>query len=113
MPTAFLILMEASKSAREDLKAIMAKMKAINAAKKCKTAECASGLVPTADYDKATLDSVKERMKGKLDSLSEMGEMESLRLQMAMDRMSKMMSALSNIMKKLSDTSSNITQNLK
>jgi hypothetical protein len=48
-----------------------------------------------------------------LDSMSEIGETESLRLQMAMDRMSKMMSALSNLMKKISDTSSAIVQNLK
>ena len=45
--------------------------------------------------------------------MSEMGEMESLRLQMAMDRMSKMMSTLSNLLKKISDTSTSITQNLK
>lgn len=49
----------------------------------------------------------------RLDSLSEMGEMESLRLQMAMDRQSKMMSTLSNILKKISDTAQSITQNLK
>jgi hypothetical protein len=48
-----------------------------------------------------------------LDSMSEMGEMESLRLQMAMDRMSKMMSTLSNLLKKASETSTAITQNLK
>jgi hypothetical protein len=53
------------------------------------------------------------RMKHDLDSLSEMGEMESLRLQMAMDRMSKMMSTLSNLLKKISDTAAGITQNLK
>ena len=47
------------------------------------------------------------------DSLSEMGEMESLRLQMAMDRRAKLLSTLSNIMKKLSDTRASITQNLK
>jgi len=33
-----------------------------------------------------------------------MGETESLRLQMAMDRLSKMMSTLSNLLKKMSDT---------
>jgi hypothetical protein len=48
-----------------------------------------------------------------LDSMSEMGEMESLRLQMAMDRMSKLMTMLSNLLKKASDTSQTITQNLK
>jgi hypothetical protein len=49
----------------------------------------------------------------KLDSLSEMGEMESLRLQMAMDRMSKTMSTVSNLLKKASETANSITQNLK
>lgn len=47
------------------------------------------------------------------DSLSEMGEMTSLRLQMAMDRRSKFMEALSNLMKKSSDTAETITSNLK
>ena len=42
---------------------------------------------------------VRERLEGDLDSLSEMGEMESLRLQMAMDRLSKLMSTLSNLLK--------------
>lgn len=48
-----------------------------------------------------------------LDALSEMSSMESLRLQMAMDRMSKMMSTLGNLLKKISDTANSITQNLK
>ena len=52
-------------------------------------------------------------MKNDLDSMSEMGEMESLRLQMAMDRLSKMMLTLSNLLKKISDTASQITANLK
>jgi len=54
-----------------------------------------------------------DSIKNDLDSLSEMGEMESLRLQMAMDRMSKMMTMLSNLLKKASDSASTITQNLK
>ena len=62
---------------------------------------------------KSELDRVMDELKHDLDSMSEMGEMESLRLQMAMDRMSKMMSALSNILKKISCTTSQITQNLK
>ena len=52
-------------------------------------------------------------LQGIPDSMSEMGEMESLRLQMAMDRMSKLMETLSNILKKMSETASEITQNLK
>lgn len=56
---------------------------------------------------------VVDLVKSKLDSLSEMGETESLRLQMAMDRMSKMMSTLSHLLKIISDTAQGITQNLK
>ena len=62
---------------------------------------------------KAEMDAMKEKLKNDLDSMSEMGEMESLRLQMAMDRMSKMMSTLSNLLKKISKTTDDIIQNLK
>lgn len=62
---------------------------------------------------KANLASHAEGTKKGRDSLSEMGEMESLRLQMALDRQSKMMSTLSNLLKKISDTSNRITQNIK
>ena len=62
---------------------------------------------------KADIDALLDTMKNDLDSMSEMGEMESLRLQMVMDRMSKMTSTLSNILKKISDTASAITQNIK
>jgi hypothetical protein len=50
---------------------------------------------------------------GRLDRLGDMGELEQLRLQMAMDRRSKFISTLSNLMKKLSDTSAAIVQNMK
>lgn len=109
----FLVLMEASKSAREDLKQMMATTKAIRAAKGCKTKECLAAMKPTSEFDKATLDAVLDRTKGKLDSLSEMDEMESVRLQMAMDRLSKMTSTLSNILKTMHDTAKGILQNLK
>lgn len=67
----------------------------------------------TANLSAAQIQSSIDQVKTDLDSMSEMGEMESLRLQMAMDRMSKMMSTLSNILKKISETSQSITQNLK
>ena len=148
---AFLVLMEAHKSAQEDLKAIMAKVKAINKQKQSlrdmqsklqrqdaknvvhldsitllsmKTSAIQKGqnpenvkLVRSAtsreEPTKAQIDAMKDKLKKDLDSMSEMGEMESLRLQMAMDRMSKMMSTISNLLKKISDTANTITQNLK
>jgi putative addiction module CopG family antidote len=161
---AFLVLMEAAKSAQEDVRAIMASVKAINAAKRAlrellgkvnrdaaanasKRAsdgplDFSKGLGSEAAYHKVPfpvadaqvkggvsfavtdlwpgtitkkeeIDALVDQMKYDLDSMSEMGETESLRLQMAMDRMSKMMSTLSNALKKISDTSSAIVQNLK
>lgn len=59
------------------------------------------------------LESIKDDLCDKLDSLSELGEMESLRIQMYMDRYSKLMTTLSNIMKKMSETSQSIIQNMK
>jgi len=166
MAMAFIVMMEAAKSAREDLKAIMDQMKALNAAKRAMreaidkvrrdvaaNAACEPGpekraldftrglgsewayhrlRLPVLDPDAAggvrmeptdlhrgkiecveTLQAIVDNLKGKLDSLSEMGEMESLRLQMAMDRLSKMMSTLSNLLKKSSETAASIVQNLK
>ena len=160
---AFTVLMESVKSAREDLKDIMAGVKAINAAKAAlreklqavrrdlaanstlrdgETLDLSRGLgserayhqvmLPTLDPDgpggvrmvktdlhpgrivrPRDLHIALETVTTHLDDLSEMGEMESLRLQMAMDRMSKLMSTLSNLLKKMSETSSSIVQNIK
>ena len=124
MAVAFLVMMEASKSAQEDLRAIMEQLKAISAQKKKVGAALElrpdRGLDPmsvssliSAVTTKAEISNVVDQIKHDVDSMSEMGEMESLRLQMAMDRMSKMMSTLSNLLKKISCTASQITQNMK
>lgn len=59
------------------------------------------------------LKSIQDDLKGRLDSMNEMSEMTSMRLQMAMDRRSKFVEALSNIMKKIDSTQETIVQNLK
>jgi hypothetical protein len=46
-------------------------------------------------------------------SMSQMGDAQSMRLQMSMDRRSKAITALSNMMKKISETSDSIVGNLK
>jgi len=56
---------------------------------------------------------VVDDLGDQIDSMNEVSEMTSLRLQMAMDRMSKLMQTLSNIEKKESDTDSAVIQNLK
>jgi hypothetical protein len=45
--------------------------------------------------------------------MGDMSEMQSMRLQMAMDNRSKFVESLSNIMKEMSNTASQITKNLK
>jgi hypothetical protein len=61
----------------------------------------------------AEIKQVQDSLKLKLDDMNEMSEMTSLRLQMMMDRRSKSMSTLSNIMKKISETQDSIIQNMK
>ena len=117
----FIVMMNAAKDADDDLAEIMARTKAINQAKQCvrdfkKRSEldhCLRAIQPTPPLSAAALDALIDSIKNKLDSLSEMGETESLRLQMAMDRLSKMMSTLSNILKKISDTDSGVVANMK
>jgi seryl-tRNA synthetase len=78
-----------------------------------RTARAPGGQAVTLRTTAAELDQAIDEVKAELGSLSELGETESLRLQMAMDRMSKLMSTLSNILKKASQTSGEITQNIK
>ncbi|WP_437280524.1 hypothetical protein WME90_08155 [Sorangium sp. So ce375] len=96
----------AATAAPEGLTPAQKKAFAAEMTKLAEDAEAAHAVVKKID---ASLDQVK----ADLDAMSEMGEMESLRLQMAMDRLSKMMSTLSNLLKKISDTANQITQNLK
>lgn len=149
---AFIVLMEAMKSMDEDLKAIMAEVKAMTAAKRklreligkvhrdvaanatrragealdfsrgmgserayrrcpmpVPDAEASGGVrLVTVDLSGARIDTVEhlhavhEDLKGRLDGMTETSEMESLRLQMHMDRRSKLMSTLSDILKRMS-----------
>src|SRR6478672_7904440 len=111
MAVAFLVMI------MEQVKAISAQKKKVGAALELRPDR---GLDPmsvssliSAVTTKAEISNVVDQIKHDVDSMSEMGEMESLRLQMAMDRMSKMMSTLSNLLKKISCTASQITQNMK
>ncbi len=158
---ALIVMMEAAKSAAEDLKEIMKEIQAKNTAKqklrelhrmvKCDIASSTGQmrlvfgkngmgservyhhvLIPVEDpcsesgiklietdlhnghiTDVSMLESIRDDLRDRLDNLSEMSEMDSLRLQMTMDRRSKFMQTLSNLLKKISETSQSITQNLK
>ena len=68
---------------------------------------------PTPGNPWLSTDAAKDTTKNKLDSLSELGETESLRLQTAMDRLSKLMQTLSNVLTKITNTASGIASNIK
>ena len=59
------------------------------------------------------LKSLLDNIKGNLDGMNEMSEATSLRLQMTMDRRSKIIQTLSNIMKKIGTTQETLVQNIK
>jgi hypothetical protein len=61
----------------------------------------------------ALVDEAQQAITAHLSETDDLSASESLRLQMAMDRMSKMMTVLSNMLKKMSDTANTITQNFK
>lgn len=62
---------------------------------------------------RAELDAAMEALKAEVDSTSQMSDMTSLRLQMTMDRRSKLIETLSNILKKISDTENSLVHNVK
>jgi predicted nucleic acid-binding Zn-ribbon protein len=64
-----------------------------------------------ADLDE--LNGAQAALRAELGSISDMSETESLRLQMTMDRLSKLMSTLSNVLKQSADTQKTIIQNMK
>jgi hypothetical protein len=86
-------------------------------------------LPPQADFGRVALANVKRKFPGlsnqqydvlafelmhqTVDSLNEQSETQSLELQMTMDRRSKLIDTLSNVLKKISDTGDSVVQNLK
>jgi hypothetical protein len=112
-----IVMMQAAQDADADLRAQMAAMRAANKAKEAfrqgQVAVAAALAAEKAQLRKSDADEITERAKQGLDSLSELGETESLRLQMAMDRLSKLMDTLSNLLKKNSDAAQGIVKNMK
>src|SRR5262245_45230157 len=112
------VLLETAADHQRDLTALLEQMRARNAAKqRLRTllgrVRNERGRTQGPREYLELLDEAEGALRNQLDSVSEMGEMETLRLQMAMDRMSKFMSTLSNILKKVSDTQQSLTANLK
>jgi Spy/CpxP family protein refolding chaperone len=105
---ASLVLEEVNRSTKENLDAFMQRLHALERAK--------SALEALIERVAQESEEVAQSLRAIYDDLfvsTDFGEEEAFRLQMAMDRMSKMMETLSNILKKVSDTDSGIVQNLK
>jgi predicted nucleic acid-binding Zn-ribbon protein len=66
-----------------------------------------------AQSDLNELNGAQAALRAELGTISDMSETESLRLQMIMDRLSKLMSTLSNVLKQSADTQKTIIQNMK
>lgn len=127
---AFLVLMQAAKSAQEDLKGIMGEVKKMNEdkvsqrqqANNIKQSSAQMKTQARAEYKKA--DSLKPlrsaaitmkatELKDKKDNMSDFTTKQQLRMQMIMDHRNKVYEAISNMMKKISETEQSIIGNLK
>jgi len=104
---AFLVIMQASKDAENDMKQIMDNVKQTNNAKAQQRV--------LIEKNKKLKDSLhgNSEIKNNSDNLNDMTEMQQLRLQMYMDRRQKAMETISNLMKKIANTESSIIQNIK
>jgi hypothetical protein len=71
------------------------------------------GHLPTDQSNLLAFYLIGEALRDSLDSLSDMSEMESLRLQMTMDRRSKFIQTLSNLEKQIEDTDESIAESIK
>ena len=111
---ALVALMEADKETRIEVNEIKARLEAVRQAKDCRSAlPCLETLAGRGGTSKEMADKAMGDLKNQRDSLSELGETEAFRLRAAMERQSKLSSALSNLLKKIANTSETITQNIK
>lgn len=125
----FLVMMQAARLANDDMREVQQGLSRIEASKVALRATAGADTAPAAPVrlTRAQLATVRSpqalpaeefgrRLAAARDdhgALSELGELESLRLQMAMDRMGKTMQTLSNLLKKMSDSRTTIIPNLK
>jgi hypothetical protein len=107
-------LMEAEKDARNELIEIQIRQEAVKQAKDCGSElSCLERLGGKGGTSKEIAQKAIDDIKNQRDSLRELGEMDSQRAKRAMDRAEKLLSALSNVLKKIAATSETSIQNLK
>jgi len=106
----FVILAEAASGAEGDLKAAAAQLQAETASKQRLREQLAA-----TDYATAPSETVKQQgsLNAQLNAVNDLSELQSIQLQLAMDRRSKLLATLSDLEKSLEDTQQAILQNLK
>jgi predicted transcriptional regulator len=111
---ALITLMEAEKDARTELIEIQTRQEAVKQAKDCRSElSCLERLGGKGGTSKEIAQKAIDDIKNQRDSLRELGDIDSQRTKKAMERSEKLLSALSNVLKKIAATSETITQNLK
>lgn len=108
-----LVMMQAAKDAQEELKSLLASVKAVNAARKCKDNACLAAMKPTPDYDQKTLDGVRANVKGNVEGLGDLGQRTMLSLQTASAQLNRVATAANTIMQKTSDSNQGVVQKMK
>jgi hypothetical protein len=115
MALAFIVIMEAAKSAREDLKAIMDGVKAINEAKaRCRERPlaCIEKLKASGNLSAQQADEIRAQLEaGK--TLDQIGADALLRLQTAQSTNAQLERVLAAIAQKAHETSASIVSNIK
>jgi hypothetical protein len=129
------IITDAKQKLRDLLSQTQLEIKAnesLDAKEMCQTALCKSLPANLGDISNATgnlqkpvrisipakltfadLRTLPTQFQSNIDSLSDIGQAQQLQIQMLMDRRSKLIETMSNIMKSISDTQSTIIQNIK
>ena len=116
-----IIMMEVAKNSNDELRELMESMHNNNQQKK-KMRESMDNLKALkekclrrncSEFSTADADTLIAKNQNIMDNLTDMSELTQLRLQTYMDKRSKAMETLSNLLKKISDTSSTIVQNMK
>jgi hypothetical protein len=111
---ALIVLMEAEKDARTESNDIQMRQDALRQARDCRSElACLERLGAKGGTSKEIAAKAIDDVKNQRDSLREIGEADSRRLKLAVERGAKLTAALSALMKKIADTPETITQSLK
>jgi hypothetical protein len=101
------VLMDAARDAKRDLESLLDEIRRLQA-QRARLRELVQELAKESHE-------LADRLRSEFADVLDAGDDEqaSLRLQVALDRQAKLLQAISNVLKKLSDTDRQIVQNLK